>query len=475
MARALIMMVVLVAGFQVEAAEVCNCGESHNTTGEWTELTSDGGVLTSGNYYLAEDVTLTTDLTIETGEIVNLCLNGYVLEGTGTDSVIKVYGTLNLYDDTDSTNTHVITDPRSSDPTATILVTGGVITGGGIYVKSGTVNMYDGTIAGNTTSSGGGVYLCEDSTFTMYGGEISYNSASDGGAVYVYNSTFTMKNGSIVGNTAANGGGVYLNTSGSFIMEGGIISENVASKSGGGVHAYSNLSSSKAEFSMSGGSIKNNVASESWYGGGVYINADSTGTMTGGTITQNTTNVEINDRVTTGKGVFTNTSGTEIESSSTSFSAITIIPSDGGCVNATSLYAIDGSSVTLMVIPEDGYEFDTLTAVDSDEIEVTVTGNTFTMPAGGVTVTATFKLMDATETPGEEEADDKEDNLDDKGDTDENLEDENQDLEDEAQENEDETSVDTVPETGDVTNLWWFAVAIMSLVSLVGLGYKKVR
>lgn len=63
-----------------------------------SELTSTGGTLSDGNYYLNEDVTLTTNLTI-TGT-VNLCLNGHVLKGTGSESVITVNdgATLNLYD-----------------------------------------------------------------------------------------------------------------------------------------------------------------------------------------------------------------------------------------------------------------------------------------------------------------------------------------------------------------------------------------
>ena len=41
----------------------------------WTELTADGGTLESGNYYLAGDVTLTTDITIADNATVTLCLN----------------------------------------------------------------------------------------------------------------------------------------------------------------------------------------------------------------------------------------------------------------------------------------------------------------------------------------------------------------------------------------------------------------
>ena len=63
---------------EVAAASEESAAHDHDD-GEWTALTADGGVLTAGKYYLAEDVSLTTDLTIS-GE-VTLCLNGHELRG----------------------------------------------------------------------------------------------------------------------------------------------------------------------------------------------------------------------------------------------------------------------------------------------------------------------------------------------------------------------------------------------------------
>ena len=59
----------------------------HND-GTWTAITADGGTLESGNYYLAGDVTLTTDITIADNATVTLCLNGYKLTGARTNAVI---------------------------------------------------------------------------------------------------------------------------------------------------------------------------------------------------------------------------------------------------------------------------------------------------------------------------------------------------------------------------------------------------
>ena len=61
--------------------------ETHDHSG-WEELTSAGGEMGGGTYYLTDDVELQSDLSV-TGE-VTLCLNGHILKGTGWDSVISV-------------------------------------------------------------------------------------------------------------------------------------------------------------------------------------------------------------------------------------------------------------------------------------------------------------------------------------------------------------------------------------------------
>ena len=50
-----------------------------------------------------------------------------------------------------------------------------------------------------------------------------------------------------------------------------------------------------------------------------------------------------------------------------------------------------GETVSLVITPATGYELDKVTVKDADNKDVTVTGNKFTMLAGKVTVTATFK------------------------------------------------------------------------------------
>jgi hypothetical protein len=74
-----------------------------------------------------------------------------------------------------------------------------------VTVDSGTLELKNGTISGNTNTlngngDGGGGVRVNNGTFTMNGGEISGNAArGDGGGVYVYSGTFSIVTGTIYG------------------------------------------------------------------------------------------------------------------------------------------------------------------------------------------------------------------------------------------------------------------------------------
>ena len=73
---------------------------------------------------------------------------------------------------------------------------------------------------------------------------------------------------------------------------------------------------------------------------------------------------------------------------------ITVNPSDNGTVTPSKTEAAEGDVITLTVTPAEGYELETLTVM-MGETPVTVTAdNTFTMPAGNVVVSATFKKIE---------------------------------------------------------------------------------
>lgn len=302
----------------VEPHAHCVCGGSvsagdhtSHTDVTYTALDNSfkGGLLTSGNYYLATDVTLTSSLTIASGQTVNLCLNGHKLDANGGAFVaIRNSGILKLCDcrqDDETAQEHwyyydsekvkyILSDSKP-DGFDDMTVSkgsfhGGVITGsankngGGVY-NSGTFQMYSGAIAGNNVSVyGGGVYnqgSLDNAVMYLYGGRISGNKAGDnagGGGVFVsHQSTFTMYGGEISNNTTkASGGGVYVSVcvsgnNASFIMQGGIIRSNTA-RQGGGM-STNTVSGSTATFTMIGGEISDNTAS--LYGGGVYKKANT--------------------------------------------------------------------------------------------------------------------------------------------------------------------------------------------------------
>jgi fibronectin-binding autotransporter adhesin len=154
--------------------------------------------------------------------------------------------------------------------------------GGGVYVYSGTATLSGGQIVSNTAGvTGGGVHV-EQSTaaFTQTGATtIARNTASSGGGVFVYQGHAALNGGQIVSNTASSGGGAYVGF-GSATLSGGQIVSNTAGF-GGGVF----VSDKAAAFTQTGASaIARNTAA--WYGGGVYV-VYGNATLSGGQIASN--------------------------------------------------------------------------------------------------------------------------------------------------------------------------------------------
>ena len=219
------------------------------------------------NYYLTDSVTLAGTWAPADG--VMLDLNGKSITCTTDQTVISV----------SSGTTFTLTDCRG----------GGKITHAskndkGVYVGGGTFDMYGGSITGNTSPNGGGVFMGGSGTFNLYGGSISNNTSKIGGGVFVNGGTFNLYGGSISGNNVSGsgygqGGGAYVNR-GTFNLYGGSISGNRATENGGGVFV-----TNVGEFNMSGGSITDKNYSEK-YGGGVGMEGGKFN-MTGGSISNN--------------------------------------------------------------------------------------------------------------------------------------------------------------------------------------------
>ena len=314
-------------------------GNTHDEKGK--ALTEAGGELSAGAYYLTGDITLTEDITIADNATVDLCLNGYMLKGTGDGPVITVgrNAVFNLHDCNGSYGSHSyfvnehgkyeFADGGSNT------LSGGVITGGtgsmnsdgdttyggGIFLEGSgaTFNMYGGAIAGNmakrdiTTDGyspdaatyGGGVYVGGDKIFNMYGGTIEGNTAGSssgtnnetggynndhdrGGGVAVSGGTFNMYGGTIKNNCADDGGGIYVDGDG-FKMYNAEVSNNFARHNGGGIY-INDGTAIIGETDANGNTtviIENNRANS--FAGGIYVNRESSELqLKNGTVTGNT-------------------------------------------------------------------------------------------------------------------------------------------------------------------------------------------
>ena len=257
-----------------------------SATGIAIELT-EKTTLTAGEYYLCNNVNLTQTLVIQ-GD-VTLDLNGFVLNLTGSGSVIKVEsGTLTLVDSHPAAIHKFVKNTNGSwtldESQGTETVHGGIITGGN---------------AGN--NAGGGVYVCPGAGLVMQGGNIAGCKAKQGGGVYVADKNeaktlgrFTMEGGSIVGCVATDesysGGGVANH--GAFTMTGGTIRSCTAAGHGGGICSVRQLC-------ISGSAAVTDCKAGSDYisSGAMLISPDSTYTavIAGGTFDGNV----VNDKSTT--------------------------------------------------------------------------------------------------------------------------------------------------------------------------------
>ncbi len=213
----------------------------------FTELSVTSGELASGNYCLAADITATGSITVSAGKNVNLCLNGKTLDMG--NYYIRNYGKLTICDCAEAE---------------------GKITSKADYT------IYNEYFAPKTTGSDYGVLNIEGGTIEST--SISTNSNSiynDGGTVNVTGGTVTTNKGYGIynsGKLAMTGGtvasGVYgINNSGTANISGGEVKGII------GIYSYGTLE-------LSGTA---QVAGTTSYG--ICNGANSTLTMTGGTVT----------------------------------------------------------------------------------------------------------------------------------------------------------------------------------------------
>lgn len=314
--------------------------------------------------------------------------------------------------------------------------------GGAILMGWGTVTISgNAKLTGNTASRwGGAICLRKDAnkttTLNMTGGEISGNRAnSEGGAVHAVDAdcTFNLSGGKITGNTSVDGGAIYLNQEPSKLnMTGGEISGNTATGNGGGVYIYR----SGSVCNLSGGKIEKNTAKA---GGGIYINPSNNGQLklsgtpivTGNTVSGKANNVYLpSGKTLTISGTMSSGASVGVTTANTSYPVVfsnaygqnyetlffaddtanahveyndyqklqlaagahkynvTVTTEGGGTAQASAAKAAEGETVTLTATPDEGYHFKKWNVLSGD---VTITGDTFAMPAENVSVKAIFE------------------------------------------------------------------------------------
>ena len=327
-------------------------------------------ILPTGTYYLGSDIS--PEYTIKIENNVTLCLNGHKI--TAADGMDAIYMTGGSFTLTDCKGVGTITHASSK-------------TGRGVYVSSGTFNMYGGSITGNrATGDGGGVYKSgSNSSFNMYGGSITGNTANSyGGGVYVDGGGFTMSGGTIGGtktgetNTATyGGGGVYAKAN--FEMTGGSITGNETNR-GGGVYV-----TGKGSFTMSASadgqnipSITGNNATEN--GGGVCVDCGKF-TMSASADGQNIPSITGNNATENGGGVYVIGSSSTFEMTGGSITGNNAAYGGGVCVSKNGSFEMSGSSC-ITNNKADSY---------GGGVNINYASATFTMKGGSITGNNAYK------------------------------------------------------------------------------------
>lgn len=230
----------------------CICGKTHRAIGghsaesaqTWQPLTITSGTLSSGSYYLEDNVTITG--TISISGTVNLCLNGKTLNGNGSSIILNVGSGAGL-------------NIADCGTTGTISgAAGGGDDAGAIYANGGNVTMFGGSVENNHARNYGNIYLNGGAVFTLNGGSIRNNTNTiesgtyGGGGIYVRTATFVMNGGVISGNsTNANGGGIYCSSYATVYINGGTISGNTSTTKGDGIF-YSSLQGNDGKLYIGG-------------------------------------------------------------------------------------------------------------------------------------------------------------------------------------------------------------------------------
>ena len=199
-----------------------------------------GGTLTSGNYYLTSDLSLTSEIRVDRGSSVKICLNGHNITQTQNAGIIINKGTLDLID---CKATGKLSGGKSSPSinlggciynTGTMTV-GYITIDGNSALHGGAVSNYGNmqiaycTFTNNSTTGDGGA-ISNSRAMTVAHTKITLNSARRGGGI-CNNNILTLTDVTVTGNTADTTGGIYSDSGVPItISEDIIIKDNTSTK-----------------------------------------------------------------------------------------------------------------------------------------------------------------------------------------------------------------------------------------------------
>ena len=214
--------------YKVAVAHICN-GVTYSNR---LDSTFKGGTLASGNYYLTENLTLTSEIRVDRNSIVKICLNGHSITQTANAGIFANNGTLDVIDcmaagklsggkGCTSTQAGGCIYNSGTMTISGITMDGNSAPHGGAVSNYGDMQITNCTITNNSTNGDGGG-INNAGTLTVTNTEITGNNAVNGGGISTIGK-LTLNNVTVTGNTADYGSGIRTNASPDVTVSGDII------------------------------------------------------------------------------------------------------------------------------------------------------------------------------------------------------------------------------------------------------------
>ena len=214
--------------YKVVVAHICN-GVTYSNR---LDSTFTGGTLASGNYYLTENLTLTSEIRVDRNSTVKICLNGHSITQTANAGIFANNGTLDVIDcmaagklsggkGCTSTQAGGCIYNSGTMTISGITMDGNSAPHGGAASNSGDMQITNCTIANNSANGDGGG-ISNAGSLTVTNTKITNNNAVNGGGISTIGK-LTLSNVTVTGNTADYGSGIRTNASPDVTVSGDII------------------------------------------------------------------------------------------------------------------------------------------------------------------------------------------------------------------------------------------------------------